>query len=144
MLRQRPLAIAGPILVLVTALSFIGCGGSQTGTESTGDAGGTSATPSTTTETPAAPAAMDGAGIFKTRCAICHGPTGHGDGPTAKALNPKPRNLSDAAYMSTRPDDSLLAVITNGKGAMPKWGGVLKDEEIKLVLAHVRSLAEAK
>lgn len=141
MFRQKSLALLLPVLVLAMTLALTaGCGSK---TESTGETA-TNATPGGTTEstTPAAPAAMDGATVFKTRCAICHGPDGHGDGPSSKALNPKPRNFHDKAYMSTRSDDSLLFVIHNGKGAMPKWGGVLKEEEITAVLAHVRSLGE--
>jgi len=34
-------------------------------------------------------------------CASCHGPGGKGDGPAAAALDPKPRDLSDASPMST-------------------------------------------
>lgn len=85
-----------------------------------------------------------GAAIFKERCALCHGPSGHGDGAAAKALKPPPRNFHDKAYMSTRTDEQLLEVIHNGKGAMPAWGktGVLKDDEILAALRFVRSLAD--
>src|SRR5262249_25283073 len=52
--------------------------------------------PADTTKPPAtpdnagAPSADLGATVFAQRCALCHGPDGHGDGPGAKALNPKP------------------------------------------------------
>jgi mono/diheme cytochrome c family protein len=32
--------------------------------------------------------------LFKQNCTSCHGETGHGDGPAAGTLNPKPRNFS--------------------------------------------------
>ena len=34
-----------------------------------------------------------GQASFAKYCASCHGPKGEGDGPAAKALKPKPRNL---------------------------------------------------
>ena len=34
-----------------------------------------------------------GQASFGKYCASCHGPNGAGDGPAARALNPKPRNL---------------------------------------------------
>ncbi len=144
MVRKKSLVLLMPFVLLSLTLAITaGCGSKS---ESTGGETATNAAPSGGTEsaTPAAPAAgpVSGADIFKTRCALCHGPDGHGDGPSAKALNPKPRNFHDKAYMSTRPDDSLLAVIHNGKGAMPKWGGVLKEEEIAAVLKHIRDLGE--
>jgi len=46
--------------------------------------------------------------------------------------------------MSTRTDAQLSEVIHNGKGAMPKWGGVLTEAEIAAVLAHVRELGKSK
>lgn len=143
MLRHRPLALLVPALVLVSALALVAGCGSKSTTEEPTAAGGTTASP--TTPAPAAdatPAVADGATLFKQKCAICHGPDGHGDGPTARALNPKPRNFHDVTYMNSRPDDSLLIVIRNGKGAMPKWGGVLKDEEITALVTHIRELSK--
>lgn len=32
--------------------------------------------------------------LFAVQCTSCHGPQGHGDGPAASALNPKPRNFT--------------------------------------------------
>ena len=86
---------------------------------------------------------LAGSTIFSQRCALCHGPTGHGDGIGAKSLNPKPRNFHDLAYMRSRTDEQLLGVIRAGKGAMPKWGTILTDAQIRAVLAHVRSLGAA-
>ena len=38
--------------------------------------------------------AKKGKRIFKTRCMICHGATGIGNGAGGKALNPQPQNLT--------------------------------------------------
>ena len=141
-----------PLLLLVTCFAFAlatGCGGGSSSSESSGSSAGTPPATSTPAPDAAAPPAQPalsgpelGAKVFKDRCALCHGPDGHGDGPGSKALNPKPRNLHDQAYMSTRTDEQLLEVIHNGKGAMPKWKGVLTEAEITAVFGHVRELGK--
>ena len=35
--------------------------------------------------------------LFKQNCSSCHGETGHGDGPAAGTLNPRPRNFTQPA-----------------------------------------------
>jgi mono/diheme cytochrome c family protein len=79
-------------------------------------------------------------------CASCHGQSGKGDGPAAAALNPKPRDHTDKETMSKLSDDELLKVIKNGGASvgksplMPAWGASLKDDQIKDVIAYVRTL----
>ena len=82
--------------------------------------------------------------VYNTYCALCHGPTGLGDGVGAAALDPKPRDLSSAAILETYTDEYLVNVITNGgmavgkSPAMPPWGGVVSPEDIENVVAHIR------
>jgi mono/diheme cytochrome c family protein len=141
--RARPItAIA--MMIAVVALSnavLVGCGGKKA--ESTSDQTSTQAAPATPSGDAGTPAAAGDLGSqgYSQRCALCHGPTGHGDGPAAASLNPKPRNHTDGSYMNGRTDEQLLEVIRNGKGAMPAWKSVLSEEEIEAVLKHVRSLA---
>ncbi|MCB1069586.1 MAG: c-type cytochrome [Verrucomicrobia bacterium] len=92
--------------------------------------------------------AEKGAATFKLYCAACHGETGHGDGLAAAALNPKPRNLTDKAYMDTLTDEHIFKVIKEGGASvglsamMAPWGAILKtDEAVHDVAAYVRSLA---
>lgn len=79
-------------------------------------------------------------------CATCHGQSGKGDGPAAAALNPKPRDHTSKEYMSQLSDDDLLNVIKNGGASigksplMPPWGASLKDDQIKDIIAYVRTL----
>lgn len=92
----------------------------------------------------------EGRTVFTTNCAACHGPEGMGDGPAAAALDPKPRNLSDAAYMKTRPEATLRKVISEGgqsvglSPVMVGWQGALSPAQIDAVLAYVQSLHKAK
>jgi mono/diheme cytochrome c family protein len=80
-------------------------------------------------------------------CAVCHGAGGKGDGPTAAALFPRPADHTDPAYMKTLADEHLYRVIHGGGAAigrsplMPPWGGALNEQDIKDVVAYVRSLS---
>ncbi|MGH9194534.1 MAG: c-type cytochrome [Acidimicrobiia bacterium] len=135
---RRPLALVAIALAIVALGSAVlaGCGGGGSETQ----------TNTTTTTTPppadtAQTASSDGAQIYVARCVLCHGPQGRGDGPGAAGLNPKPRNHTDAAYMNSRTDEDLLSVIRDGKGQMPAWKSVLSEEQMRAVLAYVRTLA---
>lgn len=81
---------------------------------------------------------------FEQICASCHGPLGHGDGPAAAALDPKPRNLSEAAYVSTLSDEQIFKTVKEGGASvgksplMPAWGGTLSDDDIWSVIAYLR------
>ena len=142
------LALVSLAAIAATLALSQGCGGSgskpEAEPESSARAPSTPApsTPaeSTTTTTSAAAGADLGAQVFAKRCALCHGPDGHGNGVGAKGLKPQPRNFHDLAYMSTRPDTALLRVIHQGKGPMPRWQGVLTEAEMTAVLAHIREL----
>ncbi len=90
----------------------------------------------------------NGKKLFTQFCASCHGTSGKGDGPAAAALNPKPRDFTDKALMSQKTDERLFSVIKNGGAAnglsplMAPWGSVLKDDQIRDVIAYIRTLAQ--
>ena len=136
------------VVAVIVNAGIIGCGGgNQSSTESTTNTSSTPAveTPADTGSTGASASGGDvaaGERIYKQRCVLCHGPEGKGDGPGAAALNPKPRNHTDASYMSTQTDEQLLHSIREGKGQMPAWGKILTEEEMHSVLAYIRTLAK--
>jgi|HubBroStandDraft_6_1064221.scaffolds.fasta_scaffold465080_1 cytochrome c553 len=71
--------------------------------------------------------------MFATVCAMCHGPNGQGDGQAAAALNPKPRNYTDAAWQASVTDEQIRQTIlrggqATGKSAMMPGQPQLKDE----------------
>jgi len=83
---------------------------------------------------------------FKQLCAVCHGPSGRGDGPAAAALNPKPRNYSDKAFASRITDAAMFEIIKRGGAAvqkspaMPAWGEALSEDEVRSLVAYIRTL----
>ncbi len=52
--------------------------------------------------------------ILTQRCEVCHGPKGDGNGPGGAALNPKPRNFTDAKWQKETADDRMMKVIVEG------------------------------
>lgn len=58
--------------------------------------------------------------IFKNRCTMCHGASGKGDGPAGVALNPRPRNWTDAAWQKATPDEEIEKAILGGGQAVGK------------------------
>jgi len=78
--------------------------------------------------------------VYAAQCLSCHGPVGHGDGPAAKDLNPKPRNLSDTAIQE-QTDGSMFWKITEGKKPMPTFGALISEDDRWNVINFVRTLA---
>lgn len=112
------------------------------------DGGGQAAAKSATTPAAAtsAPVSLDrGRDLYKVNCTPCHGDQGKGDGPAAAAYNPKPRNHTDATYMSKLSDQDIAKVIQYGgaiKGMplMPS-NPALKGTDLAAVVAYTRSLS---
>lgn len=94
------------------------------------------------------PDLVAGKAKFDQICAACHGATGKGDGAAAAALNPKPRNFQEVAYMSKRSDDQLRKVIQEGGAAngmsavMPSWKAVLNEQDITNLVGYIRQLGK--
>lgn len=80
-----------------------------------------------------------GAALYKTKCAACHGADGKGDTAVGKA--DKIRDLS-SADVQQQSDADLTAVITAGKGKMPAYGKSLKPDQVKDLVAYIRSLGK--
>lgn len=81
----------------------------------------------------AAPALLPSAeaeDIYRTRCAMCHGDSGHGDGPSARVLQPKPRDFGDKAFQAGTTDDAIAKVIVEGGEAVGKSAVMPKSPEL--------------
>ena len=81
--------------------------------------------------------AADGAAIFKAKCAACHGADGKGDTPVGKNLKVTPLGSADVQKLS---DADLEKTIGDGKGKMPAFKTKLSADELKAVVAFVRTL----
>ena len=86
-----------------------------------------------------APARADNAGeaTYKAKCAMCHGADGKGE--TAIGKVNKIRDLG-SADVQKQTDEELSGIIGNGKAKMPGYSKSLKPEQIKELVAYIRTL----
>ena len=86
-----------------------------------------------------------GQDIFTSRCVLCHGKHGEGDGRMAKVIkNPPPADLT----ASRLPDDYLKQIIREGGAGvkrspqMPPWGDQLSAVEIDSLVLYLKSIRD--
>ncbi len=98
------------------------------------------------------PATPLGKRVYAQRCAICHGAEGRGNGPAAPSLHPQPRDFTAGVfkYQSTPQgspptDADLLRTVRQGlhASAMPAFGDLLHEDELKAVVETVKGFSTA-
>lgn len=102
------------------------------------------------TAPPVSPAAQKEAQeIFASRCAVCHGAQGAGDGAASAGLTPKPRNFQDKAWSGSVQDDYLVNIVKNGGAAVGKSPAMPpnpdlaeKTEVLQALAQHIRGLGK--
>lgn len=82
--------------------------------------------------------AADGGALFKTKCAMCHGADGAGTTAMGKKLGVRPLGSAEVQKQS---DSVLTGIVSKGKAKMPAYGGKLSADEIKALVAHIRTFA---
>ena len=83
----------------------------------------------------------EGATLFKSKCAVCHGADGSGSTPVGKSMHI--RDLA-SADVQKQTDAELTAMITNGKGGMPAYKDKLSGDQIKDLVGFIRELGKKK
>jgi mono/diheme cytochrome c family protein len=120
-------------LLAVCLLAASGCNQSKASS-------GTGSEPSPAAAAPAAVAAAtpdkpdpaaEASRIFRSKCSICHGAQGAGDGAGAAALTPKPRTFSDADWQAKTTDDRIKQVIVEGGAAVGLSAGMPSNLDLK-------------
>jgi mono/diheme cytochrome c family protein len=74
--------------------------------------------------------------LYKSKCAACHGADGTGSA-TGKKMGAHDFTTAEVQGMS---DTELSTIITNGKNKMPAYGKSLKADDIKGLVAYIRTL----
>lgn len=75
---------------------------------------------------------FSGQDVFSVHCQACHG----GNGVNVHPLAPNFQR-GDRLFVS---DLMLLESLRNGKGAMPAFSGILREEEMLDAIAYIRTL----
>ena len=86
---------------------------------------------------PAFAAGSDGAALYKSKCAMCHGADGSGQTSMGKSM--KIRDLR-SAEVQKQTDVELTKIIAGGKGKMPAYGKQLSNADVEALIAHIRTL----
>lgn len=135
-----PRALAAGALMALWILAGCGAGktdetGSGQRAAATGDAASTSAqiTPE---------ARQEARQIFSTRCAVCHGAEGRGDGPGGAGLTPRPRNYHDTAWQDSVTDEEIEQAIVYGGAAVGRSPGMVGNPDLGSKPAVVAALRE--
>lgn len=81
--------------------------------------------------------------LYNLYCFACHGDTGYGDGPAGGAMGVRPANFHDPK-ISQQKDGVLFWKLTNGKGNMPPFKEVLKDEQRWQLIVYLKELGKQK
>ncbi|MGB3550905.1 MAG: cytochrome c [Candidatus Binatus sp.] len=94
------------------------------------------------------------ASSYTDTCAKCHGAAGKGDGPKAAELKDAAGklvptgDLSDCAAMAKVTDDDMFKELKEGGASVGKskfmtpYGDAMEDDEIKAMVAYVRTLCK--
>jgi mono/diheme cytochrome c family protein len=91
------------------------------------------------------PDLAEGKRIFDQMCAGCHGYRGDGGEGHRGGFSPHIGTLANKEYMAGVPDDYLFLIIKKGgaymgkMATMPAWEKRLNDEQIRGIVAHIRT-----
>jgi len=75
-------------------------------------------------------AAATAKSTFASKCVVCHGSVGLGDGPGAAALNPKPRAFGDGTWQTSVTDEQISNAIIMGGAAVGKSPNMPANPEL--------------
>jgi mono/diheme cytochrome c family protein len=124
---NRTLAVLG-IAALLTSLAGMGLAQTQSKTTKKAAAGKTDAA-----------AANRGKDLFQQKCSICHNDTSDAKkiGPGLKGLNKRGTFTVNNNKVT---DENLKTWIENGDSLMPPFKDVIDDNQIKDLIAYVKTL----
>lgn len=95
--------------------------------------------------TGAKPDLENGKRIYDRMCAGCHGYRGDGGEGHRGGFSPHVPTLANKEYMNSVPDDYLFLIIQKGgaymgkMATMPAWEKRLNEQEIRDIVAHLRT-----
>ncbi|HTC13368.1 MAG TPA: cytochrome c [Chthoniobacterales bacterium] len=111
-------------------------------------AGGCSKAPEETSPNPQAAdvsSSPTGEAIFQTRCFVCHGRQGKGDGPASTGLGAAVRDLTAPSWQDATSDETIQSAVrygaqTVGGSAAMAPNRDLSDTQIQSLVRYIRGL----
>jgi mono/diheme cytochrome c family protein len=80
----------------------------------------------------------EGKRLYFTACANCHGPDG--TGAMMRQMLPKIGDLTSVEMHGRLKDEDIATLIANGRDKMPPFGSIFKGDQIKHIIAFVRTM----
>jgi mono/diheme cytochrome c family protein len=80
--------------------------------------------------------------IFTDRCAACHGADGHGNGPAAANLKPRPIDFHSQNWQKSVSDDTMTKAIIFGGRSVGKSGQMAPNPDLENEPEIVAALVE--
>src|SRR5437016_3769142 len=125
-------------VVLAAGLSAAACG-----TAAPAAAVSASAGPAATAVKITPEARQEAQQVFATRCSVCHGTEGRGNGPGGGGLVPSPRNYHDPEWQKSRTDDQIEQAIVYGGAAVGRSPAMVANPDLggkPVVVAALRDI----
>ena len=119
------------VVSAVSAFVALGCNGESKTRPAPESSPKSTAAPITTVSQVAANPAQQAQKVFKSKCVVCHGDQGAGDGPGAAALNPKPRAFGSPDWQTSATDEQIEKAIIQGGAAVGKSAGMPANPDLR-------------
>ncbi len=87
-------------------------------------------------------ALADGALIYASTCARCHGADGCGGLVVGSAS--RARNFCDSGFQRSTSDVQLKSIISQGKGMMPAFGDDYSEEQLTALVRQIRKFGSGR
>ena len=89
-------------------------------------------------------AILAGQQLYRANCVACHGQNGHGDGPSAAGLKPRPADFTQHMLPGKHADGQVFLWIANGYpgSAMPAWRKRLDQQQLWQFVSYLRTFGQ--
>jgi mono/diheme cytochrome c family protein len=76
-----------------------------------------------------------GKALYENYCGDCHGTSGKGDGPSARALGSAPTSFTESKFWEKDGETRIRTAVKDGYGAMPPLD--LKKDEMNAIFGYM-------
>lgn len=85
-----------------------------------------------------------GRDLYAAKCLACHGESGKGDGPAARALTAPPPDMTTEAFWREMTDEKLRTTITAGKPSGVMRPFKMPQDKLRDLVAYLNTLKPAE
>ncbi len=141
----KPFLLLAAVVLIVLSPGFASVGAAQqSGARHTAKSAASSPSPAAAAADAQAKGLAQAKKLYGIDCALCHGATGDGKTDVAKDMSLTLADWTDPKSLAGKTDQELTDIIRKGKDKMPPEDkSRATDEEVKNLIAYIRSMAKA-